>query len=90
VENRGYTLLTIEDYVSCLKDAKLNVVAKDNTERWIICLKEELHKLTTYKSDFLKHFSEEDLNELVDGWKRKLERTQKGLQKWGLFIATKF
>lgn len=32
---------------------------------------------------------QDDYDDIVGGWKAKLERTASGEQKWGLFIANK-
>lgn len=50
-------------------------------------LKRELQAASEEKDNFIKEFSEEDYNYIVNGWQDKLERLNE--QKWGLFTATK-
>jgi phosphoethanolamine N-methyltransferase len=35
------------------------------------------------------YISQEDYDDIVNGWKAKLQRSSAGEQRWGLFIATK-
>ena len=49
--------------------------------------------LHSFKTDLLisifQEFSLKDFDDLVDGWKIKVNRVDAGDQGWGLFIATK-
>ena len=38
---------------------------------------------------FFQEFSQKDFDDLVDGWKIKVDRVNAGDQGWALFIATK-
>ncbi|KAL8140441.1 hypothetical protein V2J09_006462 [Rumex salicifolius] len=38
---------------------------------------------------FICDFSEEDYNDIVNGWKAKLVRSSSGELRWGLFVAVK-
>uniref|UniRef100_A0A804NES7 phosphoethanolamine N-methyltransferase n=1 Tax=Zea mays TaxID=4577 RepID=A0A804NES7_MAIZE len=49
----------------------------------------ELDKFEKNKDDFLSEFAQEDYDDIVNGWKAKLQRSSAGEQRWGLFVATK-
>lgn len=90
IKNRRYTLVSVEAYKNLLADAKLKVeTAKDNTDRWLITLKKEINRLEDNKGKFLSKFEKSDYDELHEGWKKKICRSQNGQQTWGLFIAEK-
>ncbi|KAG2242135.1 hypothetical protein Bca52824_096023 [Brassica carinata] len=55
--------------------------------QFVQVLRRELEKVEKEKEEFISDFSEEDYNDIVGGWKAKLERSDE--QKWGLFIANK-
>eukprot|EP00256_Glycine_max_P037331 XP_006584908.1 phosphoethanolamine N-methyltransferase [Glycine max] len=52
-------------------------------------LQQELDALENKKGDFIRDFSEEDYNEIVERWKAKQTRGASREQMWGLFIAKK-
>jgi phosphoethanolamine N-methyltransferase len=52
-------------------------------------LKRELDRVEKEKEKFISDFSKEDYDDIVGGWKSKLERCASDEQKWGLFIANK-
>lgn len=52
-------------------------------------LDKELNDFIQQKEEFIKEFSLQDFNYLVDGWNEKKVRCQQGHQKWGLFYAEK-
>ncbi|CAN6998399.1 unnamed protein product [Brassica oleracea var. botrytis] len=71
-----------------LKDAGFeDVIAEDRTDQFVQVLRRELEKVEKEKEEFISDFSEEDYNDIVGGWKAKLERSDE--QKWGFFIANK-
>lgn len=90
VTQRGYHLLTVPQYGKELENASFsNVQATDKTDSFMEILRNELEKFETKKEEFLKTFSLEDYNAIVQGWNDKLRRCGKGDQKWGLFYAEK-
>ncbi|CAN8288508.1 unnamed protein product [Cochlearia groenlandica] len=90
IKQRGYDLHDVQAYGQMLKDAGFeNVIAEDRTDQFLQVLRHELERVEKEKEDFVKDFSEEDYNDIVGGWKAKLERCTSGEQKWGLFIANK-
>lgn len=90
VEQRGYDLLTKDEYESMLKCIGFtNVRALDKTDMFIEYLNKELNGLLGMKQQFIEEFSESDFNYLVDGWNEKIVRSNQGHQKYGAFYAEK-
>eukprot|EP00244_Chara_vulgaris_P000034 TRINITY_DN1003_c0_g1_i4.p1 TRINITY_DN1003_c0_g1~~TRINITY_DN1003_c0_g1_i4.p1 ORF type:complete len:530 (-),score=125.00 TRINITY_DN1003_c0_g1_i4:1398-2912(-) len=90
VKQRGYDLHDVETYGKFLEEAGfINVVAQDRTQQFMDILEKELTKTEEEKDTFIKDFSEEDYNAIVNGWRAKQTRCARGEQKWGLFIAQK-
>ncbi|GAV74409.1 Methyltransf_11 domain-containing protein/Methyltransf_23 domain-containing protein [Cephalotus follicularis] len=89
IKERGYDLHDVKTYGQMLRDAGFDVVAEDRTEQFLQVLQRELNAVEKDKDAFIRDFSEEDYNEIVDGWKAKLIRSSSGEQRWGLFIAKK-
>ncbi|XP_038878463.1 phosphomethylethanolamine N-methyltransferase-like isoform X2 [Benincasa hispida] len=90
IKQRGYDLHDVKSYGQMLEEAGFsNVVAEDRTDQFISVLQRELNTVEKEKEAFIHDFSEEDYNDIVGGWKAKLNRCWCGEQKWGLFIAHK-
>ncbi|CAM8918679.1 unnamed protein product [Rhodiola kirilowii] len=90
IKQRGYDLHDVEAYGQMLRDAGfIDVIAEDRTEQFMQVLQKELDCVEKEKQEFINDFSEEDYNDILDGWKAKMVRTSTGEQRWGLFIATK-
>ncbi|RLN25635.1 phosphoethanolamine N-methyltransferase 1-like [Panicum miliaceum] len=90
IKQRGYDLHDVEAYGQMLKNAGFHdVIAEDRTDQFLSVLEKELAKFEKNKDDFLSDFSQEDYDDIVNGWKAKLQRSSAGEQRWGLFIATK-
>jgi len=90
VKNRGYQLLTIDEYKQVLGDVGFeDVRGFDKTDDFLRILIEEVEKFEPTKEEFLKEFSLRDFDDLVDGWKIKVDRVKAGDQAWGLFMARK-
>lgn len=90
IKQRGYDLHDVEAYGEMLRDAGfIEVIAEDRTDQFLQVLQRELNAVETNKNEFVQDFSEDDYNEIVDGWKAKLMRSSSGEQRWGLFIAKK-
>uniref|UniRef100_A0A1J3EP18 phosphoethanolamine N-methyltransferase n=1 Tax=Noccaea caerulescens TaxID=107243 RepID=A0A1J3EP18_NOCCA len=90
IKQRGYDLHDVQAYGQMLKDAGFeDVIAEDRTDQFVRVLRRELEKVEKEKEEFISDFSQEDYNDIVGGWKAKLERSSCGEQKWGLFIANK-
>ncbi|XP_034740120.1 phosphoethanolamine methyltransferase isoform X2 [Etheostoma cragini] len=90
VKQRGYVLYTPSQYGKFLQEAGFcNVGSEDRTAQFIQVIKTELQTAEVIKDEFIKEFSEEDYFAIVNGWKEKLERSNSGDQRWGLFYATR-
>ncbi|CAF0750482.1 unnamed protein product [Adineta ricciae] len=90
VIQRRYTLLTVPEYGKLLESVGFkDVDAKDATEKFVECLNMELERIEANKEDFIREFSSEDYEHLIEGWHGKLQRCAKGDQRWGVFHARK-
>lgn len=90
IKQRGYDLHDVKAYGQMLKDAGFhNVIAEDRTEQFLNVLQRELGEVEKNKDAFLADFTQEDYDDIVNGWNAKLKRSSAGEQRWGLFIATK-
>ncbi|XP_061756323.1 phosphoethanolamine methyltransferase isoform X1 [Nerophis ophidion] len=88
VKQRGYILYTPSQYGKFIQDAGFcSVQVQDRTAQFIQVIKDELQRADAAKTDFIQEFSEEDFSEIVKGWREKLERSNSGDQRWGLFHA---
>ena len=90
VEQRGYTLLTPEEYGQVFKDLGFShVEAEDTTSYFVECLKAEIVKFEAYKAEFVEQFSEKDYQDLINGWNEKIVRCDEGHQRWGKISCQK-
>ncbi|KAG6496062.1 hypothetical protein ZIOFF_043910 [Zingiber officinale] len=90
IKQRGYDLHDVEAYGKMLEDAGFDeVIAEDRTNQFLEVLQRELGAVEKGKEAFIQDFSQEDYDEIVNGWKAKLKRSSVGEQRWGLFIAKK-
>jgi phosphoethanolamine N-methyltransferase len=90
VHQRGYHLLTVDQYGHLLEKVGFrDVVADDQTSQFINILNTESKQFVEKKRDFLQKFSEADFNYILDGWRAKVERCSDGDQAWGYFTANK-
>ncbi|KAJ8352447.1 hypothetical protein SKAU_G00239230 [Synaphobranchus kaupii] len=88
VKQRGYILFTPPQYGKFLEQAGFSRVrAEDRTSQFIQVIQTELKKAEAIRGEYIKEFSEEDYNTIVTGWNEKLQRCEKGDQRWGLFYA---
>uniref|UniRef100_A0A0E0L5B8 phosphoethanolamine N-methyltransferase n=1 Tax=Oryza punctata TaxID=4537 RepID=A0A0E0L5B8_ORYPU len=90
IKQRGYDLHDVKTYGKMLEDAGFHhVVAEDRTDQFLRVLQRELAEVEKNKEAFLADFTQEDYDDIVNGWNAKLKRSSAGEQRWGLFIATK-
>ncbi|KAI1898360.1 hypothetical protein AGOR_G00071520 [Albula goreensis] len=88
VKQRGYILYTPPQYGKFLEQAGFSRVrAEDRTSQFMQVIQMELEKAEAMREEYIEEFSEEDYNAIVTGWKEKLQRCEKGDQRWGLFYA---
>ncbi|KAL8153552.1 hypothetical protein V2J09_011312 [Rumex salicifolius] len=89
IKQRGYDLHDVQAYGQMLRDAGfVDVLAEDRTMQFMQVLEKELAVVEKDKEAFIRDFSEEDYNDIVNGWKAKLVRSSSGEQRWGLFVAS--
>ncbi|KAL9330354.1 hypothetical protein ACSQ67_005357 [Phaseolus vulgaris] len=90
IKKGGYYLHDMKAYEKMLEDAGFDdLIAEDRTDQFVKTLQKELDALENKKDDFIRDFSEEDYNEIVERWKAKQSRGASKEQMWGLFIAKK-
>jgi len=92
VKQRGYHLLTPPQYGNTLENAGFSKVkALDLTKDFIFILGKEIDKFENnrLKESFLKDFSQEDYDNILNGWKNKIIRCGDGDQRWGSFHGFK-
>ena len=88
VAQRGYSLVTVDEYKQILEKAGWIVEkAQDTTEWFKEILETEKARALANKAEFFAQFSEADFEHLLDGWDSKLTRIPKGHQRWGYFVA---
>ena len=88
LEDRQYQLLTVPKYEQMLRDTGFEQVRAENrTEQFIRLLSGELQKFENEKPTFLQQFSEQDYQDITNGWQAKVNRCSQGLQQWGLFLG---
>ena len=90
VAQRGYTLVTVDQYKAILEKAGFVVErAEDKTEWFKEILETEKARAIKNKPEFLESFTEAEFDHLMEGWDSKLTRIPKGHQRWGYFVAHK-
>lgn len=90
VAQRGYNLLTVEEYGHIFSDLGFKNVEADNvTDYFVEMLHAEIAKLTANKDKFIQEFSQKDYDDLIGGWEEKLVRCASGNQVWGKFYCEK-
>lgn len=89
-EKTGYNLTDPASYGKLLEGAGFqDVVVEDATDKFVDILTCELARMETNRADFLKSFSESDLDYLVKRWEMKVRFCQAGDMKWGIYLATR-
>lgn len=82
VQQRAYDLRTVTAYQQLLLTAGFTeVTAQDRTAHFIRILEQELAAMPADR------FDPPTLQALRQSWQAKLERAQRGEQRWGLFLA---
>ena len=66
-----------------------NIRIEDHTKAFIDSLRNELKALNADREQFLREFTENDLDYLVNRWIKKIQFCEQGDFIWGLFIAEK-
>lgn len=90
IKKTGYSVIEPSQYGEKLRGAGFqDVVVDDATHRFIAILQEEKDRLVNERAEFLKSFSDADLNYLVDRWAMKIDFCKAGDMKWGIYLATR-
>ncbi|GAU12796.1 hypothetical protein TSUD_72820 [Trifolium subterraneum] len=89
IKEGGYYIHDLKEYEQMLENAGFDVIVEDRTDQFVRTLQQELLALESQKDEFIRDFSNDDYNEIVERWKAKQIRGERGEQKWGLFIAKK-
>jgi len=90
VAERGYHLLTVDQYGQVLIDAGFSGVdAQDPTQQFINILHRELGDFRKIREEVVEEYSVEDFDHICDGWEEKLVRCSNGDQAWGYFVGKK-
>jgi phosphoethanolamine N-methyltransferase len=90
VAQRGYSLVTVDEYRAILEAAGWIVeLSEDKTSWFKEILETEKSRAIANKKEFLTQFKESDFDHLMEGWDSKLVRVPKGHQRWGYFVAHK-
>jgi phosphoethanolamine N-methyltransferase len=90
IASTGYHVVDPATYGKFLEAAGyVDVQVEDATGRFVAILEREIAFLDANRADFLRSFSEKDLNYLVDRWKMKVRFCQAGDMKWGIYLASK-
>lgn len=84
VEDRGYTLHTVEEYAGLISGAGFErVVGEDITDRFIEILHADIARIEQLGMD------QAGPGNLEQSWHQKLARSETGDHRWGLFSACK-
>jgi len=85
-----YHLQDLDTYGQALETAGFhNIRIEDHTKAFIDSLRDELKALNADRDRFLREFSENDFDYLVNRWITKIQFCEQGDFIWGLFIAEK-
>ena len=85
-----YHLQDLDTYGQALETAGFhNIRIEDHTKAFIDSLRDELKALNADREQFLREFTENDLDYLVNRWIKKIQFCEQGDFIWGLFIAEK-
>merc|ERR1712137_738323 len=90
VAGRGYHLLTPAGYGEVISSVGFtDVSAEDRTDQFVEVLRKELGTTKDQKLEFIAETSQDDYDDIINGWESKVERCADGDQRWGLFYAKK-
>jgi phosphoethanolamine N-methyltransferase len=85
-----YYLQDLDTYGQALETAGFHHIRKeDHTTAFMDSLRNELKVLNADRDKFLREFTENDFDYLVNRWNKKIQFCEQGDLIWGLFIAEK-
>lgn len=89
-DDRGYSLVTLEQYERLLSNAGFTIVSVDDrTEQLIACLENEIENVDRSRSEFVSTLGADNVDRLKASWKSKLQFAKDGQHTWGLFVVIK-
>ena len=84
VEDRNYSLHTVDEYAGIIADAGFTQVnGEDITARFIEILQQDLRRIEQ------SGLEQATVDKLRQSWQQKIERSAAGHHRWGLFSAVK-
>jgi phosphoethanolamine N-methyltransferase len=90
VRSTGYHLVDPAGYGKLLEGAGFtDVKVEDATAKFVDIMKREAGRLAADRDEFVRMFSESDLNYLIDRWAMKDGFCRAGDMKWGIYQATR-
>ena len=90
VADRGYHLLTVDQYGQVLTDAGFSgVAAHDRTKQFLDILHRELDDFRKIREEVVEEYSADDFDHICHGWEEKVVRCNHGDQAWGYFVGKK-
>ncbi|MFO0950990.1 MAG: methyltransferase domain-containing protein [Isosphaeraceae bacterium] len=90
IRSTGYHVVDPASYGKLLEDAGfVDVEVEDATPKFIDIMKREADRLEQNRAEFVRLFSEKDLNYLIDRWAMKDGFCNAGDMKWGIYKATR-
>jgi phosphoethanolamine N-methyltransferase len=90
IKSTGYHVIDPSSYGKLLEGAGfVDVEVEDATDKFIDIMKREAGRLAASRDEFVKHFSEKDLNYLIERWAMKDGFCRAGDMKWGIYKASK-
>ena len=89
VDSSGYHLLDVESYGALLTEAGFQSVKNEDwSKQFVEVLRAEQSELRDNREQFLQHFSDKDLDYLVERWERKVQYCLNGDMHTGLWHVT--
>ena len=90
VEQRGYHLITVDEYGMTLENAGFaDVVAVNDSKYFKEILNKELKVFESIKDEVIAEYSKDDYDYICNRWQGKMCRVESKEQVWGYFAAKK-
>lgn len=90
VNQRGYTVVTTSSYCDLIDKAGfVEISCESRAEQYGKILEVEIQKLQEGREEFVKTFSEEEYEQMLNSWKAKLNKKKAGDHIWAVITAKK-
>jgi phosphoethanolamine N-methyltransferase len=90
VEISGYDVLRCNEYIDTIEKAGFEMEVYEEITQWSLeTMIADLQRFVTRKENFLKDYTNEDYEHIVNRWNTKIDFIERGLLTEGLFIASK-